>query len=254
MVAQDHRGAMRSLLTYAAAPFDVLDLLRPTVAGRTADTLTLSSGVCLAAYPCRPAALRGLRACVAVADELAFFRNSEGDPVDTEMLRALRPCLATTGGKLIILSSPYGQSGALWDLHRKHYRRDDADTVLIWQASAPDMNPTLSANYLARMAQDDPEAYRSEVLGEFRAGLSQLFDPEAVADCVAEGVRERPPRRTASSSASAIPRAADAIASPWPWPIARATAPCSTWSGPGPRRSTPRGWWPRPPRCCRRIG
>jgi hypothetical protein len=95
------------------------------------------------------------------------------------MLRALRPCLATTGGRLVILSSPYGQSGALWDLHRKHFGKDGAQT-LIWQGSAIAMNPTLPADYLARMQEEDPEAYRSEVLGEFRAGWASLLDPDTL--------------------------------------------------------------------------
>jgi hypothetical protein len=47
------------------------------------------------------------------------------------------------------------------------------------------MNPSFPADYLARTEQGDPEAYRSEVLGEFRAGLSTLLDPEAIAACVA---------------------------------------------------------------------
>ena len=55
------------------------------------------------------------------------------------------------------------------------------------------MNPTLPSDYLARMAQEDPVAYRSEVLGEFRAGLASLFDPDALTGCVESGVRERPP-------------------------------------------------------------
>jgi hypothetical protein len=108
------------------------------------------------------------------------------------MLRALRPTLATTGGKLVVLSSPYGQAGALWDLYRRHFGRDEAPT-LVWQASAPTMHPDLPADYLARMEADDPEAYRSEVLGEFRAGLATLLDPEAIAACVVEGRRELPP-------------------------------------------------------------
>jgi hypothetical protein len=55
------------------------------------------------------------------------------------------------------------------------------------------MNPTLPADYLERMEQDDPEAYRSEVLGEFRAGLSTLLDPEAIGACVATDRLELPP-------------------------------------------------------------
>jgi hypothetical protein len=192
LLGQDHRGAMRVLLRYAREPFETIEAFKAEVTRSTADTLELRNGVTLSAYPCRPASVRGLRACIVVIDELAFFTATDGRPVDTEMLRAARGRVATTGGKLIILSSPYAQTGALYDLHRKHFGRDESD-VLVWQASAPDMNPTLPADYLTRMAQDDPEAYRSEVLGEFRTGLTTLFDPEALAACVAEGVRERAP-------------------------------------------------------------
>jgi hypothetical protein len=93
---------------------------------------------------------------------------------------------------LVIRSSPYAQAGALWELHRDHYGRDDSP-VLFWQASAPEMNPTLPADYLRRMEQDDPESYRSEVLGEFRSGLSTFLDADALDACVDADVREQPP-------------------------------------------------------------
>jgi hypothetical protein len=192
LLGQDHRGAMRVLLRYARAPFETLDRFKAEVSRSTADTLELKNGVSLSAYPCRPAAIRGLRACIVVIDELAHFVTTDGRPVDVEMLRAARGRLATTGGRLIILSSPYSQTGALYELHRKHWGQDESGT-LIWQASAAIMNPTLPADYLARMAQDDPEAYRSEVLGEFRTGTSTLLDPDALSACVPEGVRERLP-------------------------------------------------------------
>jgi hypothetical protein len=190
LVGQDHRGALRTLLRYAREPFEKLAPFKAEVIRETADTLELRNGVSLSAYPCRPAAIRGLRACLVVIDELAFFTATDGRPVDVEMLRAARGRLATTGGKLIVLSSPYAQTGALFDLHRQHYGREDA-TTLVWQASASDMNPTLPSDYLARMAQDDPEAYRSEVLGEFRSGVTTFFDGDALAACVETGVRER---------------------------------------------------------------
>ena len=192
MVAQDQRSSQRTLLSYARSPFEISPTLKESVVRDAADTLTLNTKVSLAAYPCRPAAIRGLRAVVTLADEFAFFQTTEGNPVDTEMLRALRPTLATTGGKLIILSSPYAEAGALYDLHRKHYGCDDSATLII-QATAPELNSTLSPDYLARMEQDDPEAYRSEVLGEFRAGISTFLDPDALMACVDIGTRERLP-------------------------------------------------------------
>jgi hypothetical protein len=82
-------------------------------------------------------------------------------------------------------------AGALWDLHRTHFGPDHTkDPTLVWVASAQQMNPTLSPDYLQRMEETDPEGYRSEVLGEFRAGLASLFDADAVGDCVVEGRRE----------------------------------------------------------------
>jgi hypothetical protein len=185
LVAQDQRAALRTSFRYASAPFEASAILKRSIVSQTADTLALETGVTLAAYPCRPASVRGLRARVVVVDELAFFISTDGRPTDVEMLRALRPCLATTGGKLIVLSSPYAQTGALYDLHKRHFGRDESST-LVWQASAPEMNPTLPGDYLERMKQDDPEAYRSEVLGEFRAGVSTFLDSDALEQCVAD--------------------------------------------------------------------
>jgi hypothetical protein len=192
LVAQDQRSSLRTLFRYAAAPFDVVPVLQSSVTARRAETLTLESGCVLAVYPCRPASIRGVRARVVILDELAFYRSTEGYPTDLEMLRAARSRVATTGGKVIVLSSPYQQAGALFELHRKHFGRANS-TTLVWQASAPAMNPTLPADYLLRMEEDDPEAYRSEVLGQFRTGTSTLLDSEAIAQCVASGVRERAP-------------------------------------------------------------
>lgn len=192
LLAQDWRASIRASYSYVRALFDASLILRREVVRTTTDTLDLANGMRVATFACRPSAVRGLRARVALLDEVAYFRSSEGYAVDVEMLRAVRPALATTGGKLVVISSPYGQTGALWDLHRRHFGRDDAE-VLVWQADAPTMNPTLPADYLRRMERDDPEAYRSEVLGEFRAGLASLLDPEALAACVATDRRELPP-------------------------------------------------------------
>lgn len=191
LVAQNLRGAQRALFRYTQQAVADSPVLSQEITRETADTLELG-GVSIVVYPCNPAGVRGIRAACAIVDELAYFVATDGRPTDVEMLRVLRTRLATTGGKLLILSSPYAQAGALWDLHRRHYGREDSPT-LIWQATAPEMNPTLPADYLQRMEAEDPEAFRSEVLGEFRAGLSTFLDPDALGDCITEGIRERQP-------------------------------------------------------------
>jgi hypothetical protein len=192
LVAQDLRGAQRALFGYVRELIEGSELLRGEVTRETATEIELAGQVTIGTYPCRPASVRGIRAACALIDELAFFVSTDGRPTDTEMLRAVRPALSTTGGKLVILSSPYGQSGALYELHRRHFGKDESD-VLVWSASAPAMNPTLPADYLTRMQVEDPEAYRSEVLGEFRQGISTFLDPDALAAVVDAGVRERAP-------------------------------------------------------------
>lgn len=192
LIAQDIRGAQRTLFDYVKGSMKSSEMLRSEVRDELRESMTLQNGVVLACYPCSPAAVRGIRARVAITDELAFFRSSEMMAVDTEMVRALRPCLASTGGKLVMISSPYGQFGALWNLHRRHFGKVDSP-VLVWKGTAPEMNPSLSADYLQRMEEEDPEAYRSEVLGEFRAGLSTLLDPDVVEEAIVTGRIEAPP-------------------------------------------------------------
>lgn len=192
-VSQDHRGSMRVLLRYARAPFETLDIFKAEVARDTADLLELKRGTALAAYPCKPAALRGVKASIVVLDEPAHFVSTDGRPTDLEMWRVARGRVAMTGGKIVAISSPYAQSGLLYELHKKHYGNDDSP-VLVWQASSKDMNPLLSEDYLQRMREDDPQGYESEVLGEFRQGVSNLFDFETLQSCVAVGVKERLPQ------------------------------------------------------------
>lgn len=192
LVAQDLRGAQRALFGYVREVVKASPVLAHEVVRETAEGLELNGGVTLAVYPCRPASIRGIRAACVIIDELAFFISTDGRPTDVEMLRAARTRTATTGGKVLILSSPYASTGALYDLHRKNFGVEDSPT-LIWQASAPEMNPTLPADYLTRMEADDFEAFQSEVLGEFRQGVSGLFDSETLESCVSRDVKERLP-------------------------------------------------------------
>ena len=95
-----------------------------------------------------------------------------------------------TGGELGIGSSPYSQSGEFYSLDRRHYGRDSS--TLVYARTAPQFNPLLPTDYLETLREQDPEAYRSEVLGEFRGGVSMWCDPDAIDARVATW-RELPP-------------------------------------------------------------
>ena len=72
------------------------------------------------------------------------------------MLEALRPALATTGGPLICLSSPWRREGALWETYDR-YHCAPAEDVVVWHAPSRAMNPSPAlAAYIERAERLDP--------------------------------------------------------------------------------------------------
>jgi len=219
VLAQDARASKRAIFAYLCEPFQAEgSRLAELVKAQTVETLTLTTGVTAAVYPTRAESVRGIRARVVAVDELAFVGSVGGRDEAREILTAIRPCLATTGGRLLILSSPGPQSGALFELYRGHYGVN-ASPVLVWQASAPEMNPTLPADYIARMEAEDPVAYRSEVLGEWKVGTAGLYDRATIESALVMGRAEIPPAAVPSvcrayfdGSGGRVDRAALAIA------------------------------------------
>src|SRR5262249_43116530 len=59
-----HHRARCLHLSYACAPFEQIQLLTDMVSSQMRESLALDNGCTLAAYPCRPAAVRGIRARV----------------------------------------------------------------------------------------------------------------------------------------------------------------------------------------------
>ena len=68
---------------------------------------------------------------------------------------------------LVGISSPYRKAGLLYDKWREHYGKD-SDRVLVVQATSRKLNPTLDQNEVAHEIAKEPEAAKSEWLGEFR--------------------------------------------------------------------------------------
>ena len=119
--------------------------------------------------------MRGYSYATAVlCDEVAFYgaatETSRSTPM-SEILRALRPGLATIpGAMLLIASSPYSQRGERYNAYRRHFGRDDA-RVLVWKASTAEMNPSIDPRIIEEAFEDDPESAKAEYGGEFRTDL-----------------------------------------------------------------------------------
>ena len=121
------------------------------IEGETAGELRLSNAVDI---ECRPASFRTIRGATAIAfiaDEFGFWYNAEqARNPDSEILAAARPALATLGGPLICVSSPYAKRGELWSAFRRDYGPDGDPKILVLNASSRRMNPTLSESVVAR--------------------------------------------------------------------------------------------------------
>ncbi len=134
--------------------------------------------------------VRGYTVACVIADEIAFWRSDESTNPDWEIINALRPAMATLGGKLIALSSPYSKRGAMWDTFRRHFGKPGP--VLVAQASTRTMNPLIPERVVTEAMERDPEANRAEYLAEFRSDLETFLLREVVDAAVRTGPLELP--------------------------------------------------------------
>lgn len=202
LIAVD-RDTARVLLEYVRHTIEASAILRRMVSESLAQEIRLTNRRVIQVMTASGASVRGRTYLACVLDELAFFRNSEGLANDGEVVRALRPGLATTGGMLVGLSSPYAKSGMLWEVFKRHYGKEGGP--LVWKAGTLTMNPTLDPGLIERELQQDPEAARSEWLGEFRSDLETFLPWEALEAVVVPGRYELPPRAGVSYTAFVDP-------------------------------------------------
>ena len=173
---------------FATAP-NLKDLLE----NETADTISLASGVDITIRPASFRTIRGITAVAAIADEIAFWRSDDSANPDTEILRALRPALATTGGLLAAISSPHAKRGELYSTFKRHYGPTGHPSILVAKAPSRTMNPSLSQRVVDRAFEEDPEAASAEYGAEFRGDLAIFVGRDAIEACVATGVLVRAP-------------------------------------------------------------
>jgi hypothetical protein len=136
---------------------------------------------------------RGYAIAAALCDEIAFWPHEDAAEPDYEVLKALRPGMATIpNAMLLFASSPYARRGELWDVQRRHYGKD-GDPVLVWRAPTRSINPSASQQVIDAATEHDPTSAAAEWLAEFRSDIESFINREAVESCIALNVRERAP-------------------------------------------------------------
>jgi hypothetical protein len=183
-VALDQKVAT-IILNYAQALFEHSPILRQLIENRSADALELTNGISLEVRPVSFRRLRGPTYIAVIADELAYWytESSYANP-DIEVLNAVEPGLATTGGPLILASSPYAKSGVLWSTYRQYYGKEG--DVLVAHGPSRTFNPTLSQRVVDRALAKDRARASAEYLCQFRADIEGFVALEVVEACVGD--------------------------------------------------------------------
>ncbi len=169
-------------------------ILQSLVWNVTASEIELKGGVTIEVVTRSYRSVRGRSVCVAVLDELAFWRDDDSANPDAEVLNAIRASMATFGSDAMVIagSSPYARRGVLWDAFRRWHAKDDARN-LVWQAATRVMNPTISQDFVDSEYERDPASAAAEYGANFRSDVAEFVDLAVLEACTADGLFELPP-------------------------------------------------------------
>jgi hypothetical protein len=188
LIAPDQRQA-KIALDYCTAIFEQSPILKQLIANRTVDALELTNGISIEVRSANFRRLRGPTYIAAICDEAAFWFSDEWSTnTDAEIINAVRPGLSTTGGPLIIASSPYAKRGVIWEAHRKHFGRNGDPRILVAQGTSRDFNPSLPQSVVDRALERDRAAASAEYLAQFRSDIESFVSFEVVTACVGDYV------------------------------------------------------------------
>jgi hypothetical protein len=195
VVLAANRSQARAIFRYASGLLKAVGLLAPMVADENTEAITLTNRVVIEIGTASFRTTRGYTLIACLCDEIAFWRQEESSAnPDVEILRALRPGLASIPGAILLLaSSPYAKRGELYNAYRRHYGRDGA-RVLIWKANTATINPRIDPEIIAEAYEEDPEAARAEYGAEFRDDLADFVTRETIDAVTMWGRGELPPQ------------------------------------------------------------
>ena len=190
------RSQSNTVRNYLKSVFDTTPLLTNEIIRETREGFDLRNNISIQILAGDYRTVRGPTLVAAIVDEAAFFGHDVESKVksDTELMRALQPGLATTGGKLIAISTPYARKGWCFNTFKRHYG-NEAGRTLVWNCPSRTMNPTLNQSIIDRAMEDDPASARSEYLGQFRDDIAEYLPRSVIESAVIPGRRELIPRR-----------------------------------------------------------
>lgn len=139
-------------------------------------SLRLENGTRIVSLPGSEATIRGFSAPALVIED-------EAARVPDELYRAVRPMLATSHGRLILMSTPFGKRGHFFEEWTEG--GDAWARISISATDCPRIDPTFLADEERSLGD---RWYRQEYGCEFLATSDQVFDYDTVAGCISSDV------------------------------------------------------------------
>jgi hypothetical protein len=101
--------------------------------------------------------------------------------------------LASIGGRLVCISSPYARLGWSYRQYERNHGNDKGKT-LVWNCASRVMNTTLPQSVIDEALQEDYASAKAEYLGQFRDDIALFLTREFIDGCVIPGRSELLPR------------------------------------------------------------
>jgi hypothetical protein len=180
---------------YVSEFFDRDRELRKLITGRTKAELSLAHGVRIQTMTSGYRQVRGYNVAAALLDECAHWWNeaTNANP-DVEVVRALRPALGKVpGSRLLAATTPWTEEGMTYEVHERHYGRDESANILVVKAATRVLNPSFDEATIAIAESEDAESAASEYGVAWRVAGGTLVRPPAYDACVRTGVFEQAP-------------------------------------------------------------
>jgi hypothetical protein len=175
-VATNHPQA-RLIVQAAQSIVEGSPLLSQMVERTTEDEIAFSNSTALRAFPCSSRGGRGWPISCLILDEAAHFVDAEGYQAADRVWQGLSPSAAQfgAGSKLVVSSTPWGDSGFFFDFFSRSQSGEIADSTAV-HATTQEMNPEIEVSYLEAEEARDPHAFRAEFLAEFAGSGDSYLD------------------------------------------------------------------------------
>ncbi|MHB9132904.1 MAG: terminase large subunit domain-containing protein [Armatimonadota bacterium] len=150
---------------------------RPRLSEENKLSMRLENGARIVSLPGSEATIRGFSAPSLVIED-------EASRVPDDLYRAVRPMLAVSSGRLILMSTPFGKRGHFYD----EWEQEGSEWERIAISAAE--CPRISAEFLAEERRSLGDLwFRQEYGCEFLATMDQLFDYDTVMACITPDVK-----------------------------------------------------------------